>query len=100
MCLAAVCVFVGCTRVGEEAMQKASSIEDGETVAHPIEVAGQPSRRGEPSPECRAVNGVSALIYEIREVRLGGLLGSDPLTWLVMCEDGSGRILQKVTVAQ
>jgi hypothetical protein len=92
--------IIGCRYEGEEAKRKAFSVDEGDTENRLIEVAGPPSRRGEPSPDCRAAGGTSALIYETREVILGGLLGSEPSDWLVVCVNSRGRILHKTLVSQ
>ena len=79
-----------CSEVGGQAMVKAMGTTIGDTESHVREVAGPPTRIGEPSPDCAGKGGAHALVYESGVKRFGAY---DPVSWAVLCVDASHVVI-------
>src|SRR5262245_28013493 len=70
--LCVVSLGAACTEVGREGFVKAAGIDVGDRESHVLEIAGPPTRKSEPSPDCAAKGGKYELVYEIGVKWFGG----------------------------
>jgi hypothetical protein len=94
--LVVVCAYLAsCTQVGNDALQKALLVMEGASESELISAAGPPTRKQEPSSDCRSKGGARELVYEARTLWLGGKLASDLSSQVVVCIDSSSTIVVK-----